>query len=333
MKTNKDWFRVLIVGCGELGSRHLQAVASLPQVGEIEVIDPRPEALARGRERLAEVPDRQPSTICRWLSSIEEASKGGDLCIVATQADVRCEVVRQVAGSFGYASFLLEKMVAQSVRDYEELMRLAEARSLGVWVNCKQRAEPLHRAIKGKVNPSEQITMSVVGGNHGLATSGIHSADLFVFLDRASHIYSSGSKIDQVLHPSKRGAQVFDLSGTLHGFSEKGSRFALSFMATSKSPDHVSIVTPRYRWIIDRQFRWVFESSADCGWSWNQIPLENNLMVSNMAKAFAADILSKGNCELPTLQECFPAHDFILSALQPHFNKLLGKELDRCPVT
>ena len=29
-------FKILIVGCGELGSRHLQAVATLPTVEEIE---------------------------------------------------------------------------------------------------------------------------------------------------------------------------------------------------------------------------------------------------------------------------------------------------------
>ena len=40
--------RILIVGCGELGTRHLQAVASLNEVVEIEVVDPRPEGLELG---------------------------------------------------------------------------------------------------------------------------------------------------------------------------------------------------------------------------------------------------------------------------------------------
>ena len=108
MKTHKDWFRVLIVGCGQLGSRHLQAVASLANVREIEVVDPTPAALELGRQRLAELPDRQCGTIFRWLRSVEEASKDGDLCIVATQADVRCQLVYQVAETLEYRSFLLE---------------------------------------------------------------------------------------------------------------------------------------------------------------------------------------------------------------------------------
>ncbi len=56
-------------------------------------------------------------------------------------------------------------------------------------------------------------------------------------------------------------------------------------------------------------------------------------MVSQMTKAFVTDILKNSRCQLPTLEECWPAHRFILGALQPHFSRLLGKDLDYCPVT
>ena len=101
--------RILIVGCGQIGTRHLQAIASLPQVSQVEIVDPHPWAERLGQERLAEIPDRRATTTFRWLSSLEDASIGGDLCIVATQADIRCQVVRQVAESLAYSNFLLEK--------------------------------------------------------------------------------------------------------------------------------------------------------------------------------------------------------------------------------
>ena len=79
--------RVLIVGCGEIGSRHLQAIAAVPQVREVEVVEPRPEGLQKGRERVAAVPDRNKGITFRWFRSLDEASRDGDPCIVATQAD------------------------------------------------------------------------------------------------------------------------------------------------------------------------------------------------------------------------------------------------------
>lgn len=330
---NKKPFRVLIVGCGQLGSRHLQAVASLPEIREIEVVDPRPEALELGRQRLAERPDRQCRMIFRWLRSVEEASKNGDLCIVATQADVRCQLVRRVVETLGYASFLLEKLVAQSVRDYENLMNFSEAKGLSIWVNCKTRCYPFHKRVKAALDPSEPLIFCDVGGNHGLASNGVHFADLFVFYDETTSIESAGSRVDRILHPSKRGDGMFDLSGTLQGYSAKGSHLTISFASNHDAPDHLSITSRRYRCVVDHLSRWAWESDEATGWQWRAVPYEGKLLVSDMTKDFAADILSKGTCELPTLAECFPAHRFVLSELQPHFSELLGVQVDRCPTT
>jgi len=330
---DKGSYRVLIVGCGQLGSRHLQAIASLPQVKQIEVVDPRPESLALGQERLEEITDPNPSMSIRWLSSLEEATKGGDLCIVATQADVRCQIVHQVVDGLGYSSFLLEKVVAESVGDYEKLVDYSRSKGLSVWVNCKARAHPSHKRAKTHIDPAEPIVFSVVGGNHGLATNGIHSAALFSFYDEAECIESAGSHVDQILHASKRGDGRFDLSGTLRGYTEKGSQFTLSFAGNHTGPAHYTIVAPRYRAVIDDMTKWYYASTAEDGWTWHEVPFDANLLVSNMTRYFAADILRSGRCELPTLEECYPAHRFILSELLPHFNKLSGSNGDRCPVT
>jgi predicted dehydrogenase len=329
----KDGYRVLIVGCGEIGSRHLQAVASLPEVGEVEVVDSRPKGLQLGQERLGEIHDCQPSTTFRWLSTLEEASTGGDLCIIATQADVRCQQVYQVVETLGYTSFILEKLVAQSVHDYENLMEFSKAKRLSVWVNCKTRAYPSHKRVKAHLDPDEPIIFSTIGGNQGLVNNGVHAADLFVFYDGTNQIESTGAYIDPILHISKRGNDIFDLSGTLHGCTAKGSHLIISYASHHAGPPHFSITSQRYRAVIDDMMKCFYESTLETGWSWRQVPFEANLMISNMTRHFAADILRSGQCELPTLQECFPGHRFILSALQPHFNKLLNHRDERCPVT
>jgi predicted dehydrogenase len=163
--------------------------------------------------------------------------------------------------------------------------------------------------------------------------NGVHAADLFAFYDGTDRIESAGACIDPILHTSKRGNGVFDLSGTLHGYTAKGSHLSISYASQHAGPAHFSIASPRYRAVIDDQMKWFYESTMETGWSWRQVPFEANLMISHMTRHFAADILRSGQCELPTLQECFPAHRFILSELQPHFNKLLNHQSDRCPVT
>jgi len=325
--------RVLIVGCGDIGSRHLQAVSTLPEVKEIQVVDPRPEASALGQKRLAEMPGRQTDTEVRWFLSLEEASFGGGLCIVASQAEGRCQLTRRVTETLGYKSFILEKLVAQSVLEMEDLIEFHAANNVSAWANCKSRAYQFHQRAKEWMDPSEPIIFDSMGSNHGLATEGVHSVDLFAFYDEASWIKSTESQIDPVLHPSKRGQTIFDLSGALHGYSQKGSRFTISHTQSDDSWGHISIATAKYRCIVDHLQRCAFESDSDSGWVWRPAPFDGPILISEMTRDFASDILSQGRCELPTLEESLLAHRFILDELRPHFSRLLGRKLERCPVT
>lgn len=324
--------RILIVGCGQLGSRHLQAVATLPFVNEIEVVDERPEALQLGKERLAEI-QAQDHLQVRWLNSLKQARSGGDLCIVATQAAGRCELVRSVAERLGFSRFLVEKLVAQTTREYEELIDFSRKNSLRVWVNCKTRAHAAHRRVKQHLSHDESFVLCVAGGNHGLANNGVHAVDLFSFFDGTDKIDVTGSHIDSVLHPSKRGSALFDLSGTIHARSQKGSIFTLSLAGDHMAPLQFSVVSSKYRAMVDDQIKCFYESDAETGWAWRQVPYDSNLAVSSMTRDFATGILTREQCELPTLQECFTAHRIILETLRPHFNRILGKKTDECPVT
>jgi predicted dehydrogenase len=325
--------RVLLVGCGELGSRHLQAVATLPEVAEIEVVDPRPEALAAAAARLQEVADRAPTTVVRWYTALDEAGNGGDLCIVATQAAGRCQLVQDIVQQLGYRRFLLEKIVGQSIREIEELLDFGRVWGLEVWVNLKTRAYPIHEHVRRRLGEGEPLLFNAVGGNHGLANNGVHTADLFVFYDGARRIDVGGAAIDPVLHPSKRGKNLFDLSGTLQGVTERGSHFTLSYARDHAQSEVISVGTRRYRCIVDHFHRWAVESDRTTGGSWRSVPFEGNLLVSHMTRAFARDILAAGGCRLPTLEESLPAHRFILGALQPAFRRLLEREVELAPVT
>lgn len=323
--------RILVVGCGELGGRHLQAITAVPEVAEIEIVDPRSEARALGQTRLAERP-APGGTRVRWLTSLRDATAGGDLAIVATRADVRCQVAREVIEDLGYRALILEKMVAPSTADYERLLDVASARRAAVWVNCKTRAHASHRHVKAQLEPGAPLCLTVTGGNHGLANNGIHAADLFVFYDGAGELESRGAYVDPVLHPSKRGPGVFDLSGTLIATTNRGSRFVLSYAADHAAPGCFVVETARYRAIVDDIAKWVMESRADDGWRWHAVPFTEDLAVSHMTTAFAADIMASGRCALPTLAEAYPAHRFILEELRPHFARLLGGDVVRCPV-
>lgn len=325
--------KILMVGCGELGSRHLQALGALGDVAQIDVVDKSAASLEKGKGRLKETPGLNLKIRFNWLADFKKAGKEGDLCVVATQAPGRPLLIKEIANDLGYKNFLIEKIVSQSVEEYKDLMEFARSKKLSIWVNCKTRAYKIHQYIKSKLEPKEPILFSAIGGNHGLGNNGIHEVDLFVFHDESKTLHSAGSHADSVLHTSKRGADIFDLSGTLCGYSDKGSQFTISFAGGHMASDHISIVTPRCRFIVDHLQKFAMESFADANWQWRPVPLDENIMVSHMTKAFASDILQSGRCRLPTLEECFPAHEFILKELLGHFNRLRHTKDNVCPIT
>lgn len=325
--------RILVVGCGQLGSRHLQAAIGVAGITAVDVVDPFPASLEMGRQRVEQVADRQPNIQYRWLTDLAEAEPGGDLCIVATQAAGRAALVRQVAETRGYQRFLLEKVVTQSVAEYDALLALARARDLSVWINCKTRAYPFHKRAKAMLGASGPIILSEVGGNHGLANNGVHTADLFSFYNGDGEIAGAGSAIDATLHGSKRGAEVFDLSGTLHGTAANGGALTIAYQSGHMAPPVTIIQSPTRRFAVDHFNRWGWEADAETNWVWRPMAFEGDLAVSVMSRAFVRDILETGACELPTLADCYPAHRFVLTELLPHFQRLLGRASEVCPVT
>jgi hypothetical protein len=323
--------RVLIAGCGQLGSRHLQAVAAVPGVREIEVVDPRAEGLELGRSRLAES-GAAPRAAVRWLRSLEEASRGGELCIIATLAQERPGLVRAIA-EIGYSAFVLEKLVAPSLEEFEALREFAAARGLSIWVNAQLRSMPLHRRLKARLEPGEPVIMEALGGNHGLATNGIHAADLFSFYSGSGRIEPAGSSIDERLHPSKRGNGLAELSGVLRGRAPNGSRLSVRYVADFPLYEQFVIATRSWRCLVDHIQEWAAESEAASGWAWRPVPFDGTLMVSRFMRSVAADILASNRCALPALEEHAAAHRFVLGELAPHFARLQRREEAACPVT
>jgi hypothetical protein len=264
-------FKTLLIGCGQLGSRHLQAIASLPGIGEVHVVDLNEDRLELGKIRINEIGGVNPEISFHWAQQLDEKLSGGDLCIVATQAFGRCDLVKQVSDTLGYKNFLIEKIVSQSLNEYRDLMDFVKQRNLSVWVNCQLRTFGIYKYIKGRLDPSEPIVFCRVGGNQGLANNGVHTADLFLFYDGSDQIEIVGDRIDPEVHKSKRGSDVYDLSGSLFGCTEKGSDFILSFARESHSPAHISILGPRAKFIVSHRQNWALESYADADWEWQQV--------------------------------------------------------------
>jgi predicted dehydrogenase len=323
--------KILIAGCGELGSRFLQAAVTLKEISEIDIVEPGEKARETAAKRMNEMGRDMLTLTVNWFSDLDEVTSSGDMVVIATQADVRLAVFEKILAK-GYRNFLVEKIVTQSEKDYTRMMQLADQHKANVWVNCKTRNYPIWEYIKTKIDPADKLVYHSIGGNHGICTNGLHTTDLFVFLTNAEKLNIVAERFDKKLTLTKRGK--YDVSGQLQFENPANkSTLLLDYEATHTQMPMEILMTDKYRWVVDNSTRQGFESSVAGDVKLTPIPFEGDVSVSVMSIGFIADILKNNTCELPTLAECFAAHKAIFNATLPLFNELLGKNDDNCPIT
>ena len=116
---------IAILGCGYWGINYVRVFSELPESRVVVVCDPRPD-------RLQEVDRRFPGVIL--TTEVESASSldGVDAAVVCTQATHHCDIARHclAAGK----PVLVEKPIATTVAEAEELIGLAEAKGVTLMV-------------------------------------------------------------------------------------------------------------------------------------------------------------------------------------------------------
>lgn len=174
--------KIILIGAGQLGSRHLQALGLLENK-KIWVIDPSKESLELSKERYKEVSDEKDLIL---LTSIPNESSNFDMAIIATGAKYRFQVLEKLLANHKVTNLLLEKVLFQKKDEYQRAMDLLEAKGVRAWVNCPRRMFPFYQQLKSCIQNNPITKVSIIGESWGLASNFVHYLDLFQFLSGES---------------------------------------------------------------------------------------------------------------------------------------------------
>ncbi len=223
--------KVLVVGCGRMGLRHLRGLA--PVTRDVHVADPRPEARAAAEAAGVES-----------FLSLEDALAAGtyDAAVLAETATGRLERLQALAAA-GVRSLLLEKPVEQSRERLSAAAHLVREQGMDARVNHFFRTLDLFRELREAGGPHH---VAVTGGAFGLACNGIHWIDLALYLSGDAEGWLLYGELDETPIASGRGAEFRDYGGrALFGFAD-GTRLHIASAAGSSAPIH-AVVTGSMR--------------------------------------------------------------------------------------
>ena len=321
-----------IIGTGQIGSRHLQALCNLKNPTRIDLVDPSNKSLQTALDRYEEVisPSKQGIELfCH--NSLDNLPDTLDLVIVATNSNVREQVIRNVTQKRPVKNLILEKVLFQRSAQYIEVDNFLKKSSIPTWINCWMRTADLFKQIKSALNLSDPIQMKIEGSQWGMGTNSLHFMDLFSYFSECNDFkFVEVHLEDKVLDAKREGFKEF--IGHLKGRNTREDSLELICRDEEDGPVTIEIQNGLEEYLLVTNFtdHIDFKSSNELS---SRIGRTSLPYQSEMTHIWANDIITKGYCGLPTYSNSMILHLELVRVLTEHLEKITGKKIDACPIT
>lgn len=318
---------ILIIGAGQLGSRHLQGAVKSRIGLNITVVDVSIDALETAKARVNEI------IIGNEVTKVEFCQKvlsGGiyDLCIIATTSNVRFMVFQELVEICTIKNIIFEKVLFQKEDEYIKTKELLASNNIKGWVNCPRRAFPVYKYVKSLLESEEYLSLKVKGASWGLACNAVHFIDLFAYLTGKTSYNLDCSLLNKTAIKAKRDG-FFEVNGVIQGDDEYKNTFELDCRAGPLASLRVSITTPNFEITFG-------ETNGELSIVKNgeeekklfRLPYQSETTFLHIE-----EVISSGVSSLTDFSESCAIHLPFIRALKEYFEKSLKMQLDGCPIT
>ena len=315
---------ILIVGAGQLGSRYLQGLASVSYPLSIFVVDISNESLQLASFRWQEVVKTDTFHIISFLTNYDSLVSEIDIAIISTGAGIRLDVINKLAFKITVKYWILEKVLAQSSDDIENIRELLNE-AKGAWVNTPRRVMKWWKEIKSMITIDQPLQFSIEGGLWGLACNSIHFLDLVQWITDEQLIYIDVKDLKKEWFESKRKG-YYEVNGSISCHFSGGSLIRLS-VDPKLTGMKIHIKEKFNSWEID-------ESSGTAIRSDGLTIIGGINFQSELTNNIVQNILLNGVCGLPTLNQSSELHKPFLNDMLKHWKKQEQKKEDKyLPIT
>ena len=324
-------YNIAIIGAGQIGSRHLQAMAKLEGTAKVQLVDPFEESLRIARERFFQVYGRDSEKIqliCNRF--IDDLSEPVDLAIVATCSNIRATVIKELTRKKEVKNLILEKVLFQKVVEYYEIDELLRKSNIPTWVNCYMRSRDFYKELKNQMSLGKKVEMRVEGPLWGMGCNSIHFIDYLSYLTGCNDFHFTDCSLNSKIINSKRPGFV-EFSGELAGKNSLGHSLILICHDKGSDPIKININngSKNHEIIdcIDHVIHRVFD-----GDKMNEkkvgIPFQ-----SQTTNKLVHQIRNCDKCDLTTYYDSMNLHLPLIRILIEHMQNLSGESEELCPIT
>ena len=314
----------MVIGAGNIGRRHLQALTNLKRDHSLYALDPSMDALDLAFKMYNEVKTSDSPKLYR-ADDIKKLPSNIFTVIVATSSRHRYHVTKSLFEK-EIQHIIFEKVLFQNPDEYHEIEYHLINNNIQSWVNCWRRAVPFYRELI-KSNQSEGlISLNVKGDNWGIASNAIHFIDLLSYINNFTD-YQFNENIIEIVQSKRSGYHEF--VGEMKGAFGSGL-IPFSFQSIKTSDNISCVITLEFEnktIIIDDDQGWWIEKS------FNKSEIRHKVKIpyqSEMTHLHINDLAEGGNCSLTPFYESCKLHLPMIEYFTSIFKQ---NGIQGCPVT
>ena len=321
---------VAVIGSGNLGRRHLEALLKLEQPLNLHAVDNFAESLRLANEvnNLYNPEGKHSFYVTENISALPGEL---DFVIVATNATDRRKITEILLKQNNVRYMLLEKVLFQKINDYDDVESLINNSSTKVWVNCNMQTVPFYSDIKKMMCEKSGFHFSVSGGKWNLGCSAIHYLSLIAFLRGASDdFFIDGSGLEKGYTEAARKGFI-EFGGMISGTAPRCVSFSISCNNNWYSPIIVNIQNKEIAVSIFENGS-AYISSYEKNWEIEEIKFRIPYQ-SELTGNLFEELMATGNCGLPAFHDSSKLHKKLIEVFLKHLNKHTETETDTCTIT
>ncbi|MFH1916010.1 MAG: Gfo/Idh/MocA family oxidoreductase [Nanoarchaeota archaeon] len=294
---------IVIFGLGSIGTRHLQAIATLHLA---------PLCYDISTQAIAAIPaflQKNNITLNPILSNNKEEALNAitpeTIVIVATTAKGRKDLLLDILKKRPLA-IIAEKPLTQTSEEYTAIMQAQE--TTPVYINFGRHYWQTYQELAQILQQESKITILGKLGNMGFATSGIHFIELATWLFNEQNYTIREMSITNTFETKRPG--FFDFSGTVHvQFGEKELFLSLTEKNIMNSLD---IIIPTRGWKLLESTGKIISYDKN-NITTTPFPI---IMISATTGQVVKSIMDRKKPLLPTIAESKTAHDILFAMMK-----------------
>lgn len=316
-----------IIGCGEIGQRHLESVLNLDYKMKIFLIDKSTICLEKCKQISLK---KKKLNSFYFIESVNEIEEDLDFVIIATNSDHRFSALKELYRYKTPKFIILEKFLFNKLSYFEEAKKFFQLSGTKVWVNQWMSTD--FPDLSDIFVETDGINISVKGKNWNFCSNCVHYIEWFHHINNRKKIVLFKSDLENLIIENKRKG-FFETFGSLefHGINNNKLLLQCNYEENGERETLISLSNKSSR----AEFQFTFNGLKGFIFRSNQkksIDFKIRYL-SERTSVYIKSILEKNECTLPTYDQSVLHHKLVFQTLKNHFDKsYLGTD-EILPVT